>query len=126
MQDSAAFSEMSAEKKNVRQNIPGEECYGRIIDPIPPMNMTSLTERIACAKRGGPTFLETIRADPGTGDCPRNYVPCSNYTGPTDTVCVREYEKQFECPIIDLFVVQDVARPYFESLGFEVTSMGYP
>jgi len=49
--------------------------------------------------------LETIKVVPETGECPRSYVPCSNYTGPTDTICVKEYEKEFECPIIDLFVV---------------------
>ena len=84
---------------------PDQECYGRIVDPIAPVNMTSLTSRISCAKRGGPIFLDTVRVESETGKCPRNYVPCSNYTGPTDTVCVKEYSKEFECPILDIFVV---------------------
>ena len=33
-------------------------CDGEIIEPIPPMNMTVISGRLACAKRGGPTFVE--------------------------------------------------------------------
>ena len=84
---------------------PNEGCNGRIVDEIAPKNMTVISDNIACAKRGGPSFLETVRVDPNTLKCPRNYVPCSMYTLATDTVCVKEYEAEFECPIIDLFVV---------------------
>ena len=78
-----------------------------MIDAIPPVNMTSINGKVACAKRGGPNFLETIRPDPVTKECPRNHVPCSIYTNYTDTVCVKEYELDFECPIIDMFVVHE-------------------
>ena len=37
---------------------------GDIIDGIPPINMTIDTGMISCGKRGGPTFIETIRVDP--------------------------------------------------------------
>ena len=54
-----------------------EGCNGSIIDAIPPVNMTSITDMVACAKRGGPNFLDTIRPDPKTLKCPYSYVPCS-------------------------------------------------
>mmetsp|Transcript_42405 Transcript_42405/g.55914 ORF Transcript_42405/g.55914 Transcript_42405/m.55914 type:complete len:154 (-) Transcript_42405:1785-2246(-) len=44
----------------------------------------------------------------------------------TDTVCVKEYEREFECPIIDLFVVHETIKPYLEANGFTVTDVGYP
>ena len=103
-----------------------DECMGRVVPPIAPINMTSISDRKACAKRGGPTFLETVRVSPDTGYCPRGYVPCSAYTSLTDTVCVKEYEKEHECPIIDLFVVHETIKPYLEANGFTVTSVGYP
>lgn len=80
-------------------------CDGTVIDSIPPVNMTAMTGLIACGKRGGPNFLETIRPDPYTLECPRNYIPCSKFTPANDTVCVKEYERDFECPIIDLFII---------------------
>ena len=67
-------------------------CRGDIIRGIPPVDMTSITGKIACGKRGGPTFLESIRVDPETEECPRTYVPCSAITEADDTVCVKEYE----------------------------------
>ena len=47
-----------------------EGCNGAIIDAIPPVNMTAITGMRACAKRGGPNFLDTIRPDPNTLVCP--------------------------------------------------------
>ena len=65
---------------------------GDIIDAIAPINMTIDSGMISCGKRGGPTFLETVRVDPMTKECPRGLVPC-NYNSPADeTVCVKEYE----------------------------------
>ena len=34
-----------------------EECYGELIDSIAPINMTVISGKITCAKRGGPTFI---------------------------------------------------------------------
>jgi hypothetical protein len=87
--------------------------------------MTSITGKIACAKRGGPTFLETIRVDPDTEECPRTYVACSPITSADDTVCVKEYEVEFECPIIDMTVIQERSIPYYKANFFEVTEGGF-
>ena len=87
--------------------------------------MTAITDRVACAKRGGSNFLETVRPNYNTLECPRNYVPCSIFTTANDTVCVKEYEKDFECPIIDMFVVHENLIPYLTENGFEVTEDGY-
>jgi len=91
---------------------------GEIVDELPHVNLTAISGKVACAKRGGPTFLETVRVDLETQECPRTYVPCSTYTTATDTVCVKEYEKDFECPIIDLFIVKDEEIPYLKENGF--------
>ena len=64
-------------------------CVGEeIIESIPPINMTAIGDHIPCAKRGGPTFVETIRVDKDTFKCPEPYQPCSNLTTPDETVCV--------------------------------------
>ena len=104
----------------------GDACKGRIVESLPPVNMTSLSGKVACAKRGGPTFLETVRVDPASNECPRGYEPCSPYTSANDTVCVEPYKKEHECPIIDLMVVQDTSIPRMKASGFEVTDEGYP
>ena len=96
-----------------------------MIDAIPAVNMTSIAEKVACAKRGGPNFLETIRPDPETFFCPRNTVPCSYYTTINDTICVKEYERDYECPIIDMFVVHEDLIPYLRANGFELTEEGF-
>ena len=42
----------------------GDSCDGVVIDPIPAINMTAIHDVIPCVKRGGPTFVETIKVDP--------------------------------------------------------------
>jgi hypothetical protein len=54
--------------------------------------MTSFIGKVACAKRGGPTFLETVRVDPETKECPEDLVACSDYTTAENTVCVKDEE----------------------------------
>ena len=83
--------------------------------------MTSISGKISCAKRGGPTFLETVRVDPITLKCPEGLVPCSLYTDATDTVCMEPNLVQTECPIIDVFVMHEDLIPYLTQNGFEVT-----
>ena len=102
-----------------------EQCYGRVVDPIPPVNMTVITDKVACAKRGGATFLNAQRVDPYTFECTTGHVPCSAYTAPSDTICVKPYEKEFECPIIDLFVVHQELIPHLTAHGYQVTEDGY-
>lgn len=100
-------------------------CDGQFIEGIPPVNMTAISGKIACGKRGGPNFLETVRVDSVTNECPYPLVPCSKITNATDTVCVKEYERDYECPIIDLFVIHEDNSPFFEANGFQVTEGGY-
>ena len=88
------------------------ECNGKVVDAIPAVNMTSITGFTTCAKRGGPNFLETVRTVGVNNICPEDYVPCTTLTNSTDTVCVREEERELNCPIIDIFVVHQDLIPY--------------
>ena len=101
-------------------------CAGRVVPPIPPLNMTSIADRTACAKRGGPNFLDTVRVHRSSGKCPSGLVRCSPETSFTDTVCVKEEDREAECPIIDLFVVHETVAYYYRSQGFNLTKDGYP
>ena len=100
-------------------------CNGKVIEGIAPVNMTQISGKSACGKRGGPTFLDTVRVDPVTLECPFPLVPCSKITNATDTICVKEYEREYECPIIDVFVIHEDNSQFFEANGFEVTEGGY-
>ena len=102
----------------IRLHTEDRDCPGKIIPEMPPINMTSITGFTACAKRGGPTFLETVRVDPRTRVCPRGYVPCSTNTDRSDTVCVRDYEKEHECPIIDIVVIHENNIALYKSSGY--------
>ena len=85
-----------------------DDCDGDIFDEIPPINMTSEQNALVCGKRGGKNFLETQRVDPVTYECPQNFVPCSDLTPPSETVCVESSKKDEECPILDImFIKQD-------------------
>ena len=86
-------------------------CDGDIRSQIKPINMTIDSGMIVCGKRGGPTFMETSRVDPITKQCSRGLVPCSKTSPPRETVCVKEYEREFECPILDLFIVKESNIP---------------
>lgn len=69
----------------------GDSCEGEeVIESIPPINMTAIGDHIPCGKRGGPTFVESIRVDKNTFKCPEPYQPCSNLTTPDETICVQE------------------------------------
>ena len=50
--------------------------------------MTNIAGMIACGKRGGPTFMNTIRVDPVTKECPQDTIPCSPYSDNTSTICI--------------------------------------
>ena len=90
------------------------------------MNMTVDSGMIVCGKRGGPTFMETVRVDPTTKECPRGLVPCSDKTPPSETVCVKEYEREFECPIIDIYILKEHEKADAVQLGYQVTETGFP
>ena len=48
-------SENSLKLVSIRE---GSLCDGEVADFIPPINMTTISGKISCAKRGGPTFIE--------------------------------------------------------------------
>ena len=79
-------------------------CDGEVLPGIPPINMTVTTGKIICGKRGGPTFLETVRVEKKTRKCPEGYVACSRFTGLTETICI-EPDKIDDCPIIDFLAI---------------------
>lgn len=43
-----------------------KSCDFTFIEAIPPILMTSMSGMIACGKRGGPTYLDTVRVNEGT------------------------------------------------------------
>jgi len=96
------------------------------VPPILPINMTSITDKTACAKRDGPTFIETIRVDAVTLECPGDMVPCSIFTSFTDTVCISPSERHDKCPIIDILVVHEAMVEHLKGHAFKVTEIGYP
>ena len=49
-----------------------------VIDKIEPIEMNQIKGKVACAKRGGPNFVDSKRVDPKTLKCPYGYVPCSD------------------------------------------------
>jgi len=54
----------------IRINGKGEPCRGRVVPAIPPVNMTIISDKIACGKRGGANFLNTVQVDRLTNSCP--------------------------------------------------------
>ena len=92
-------------------------CDGEVLPAIPPINMTETYGKIICGKRGGPTFLETVRVEKKTRKCPENYVACSRFTGLTETVCI-EPDKIDDCPIIDLLAINNYSERAWKELDY--------
>ena len=71
--------------------------------------MTNIAGMTLCAKRGGPSFIETIRVDTSTLKCPEGTVPCSQKSDASNTVCMAPSELE-QCPILDIMVIysQDI------------------
>ena len=88
--------------------------------------MTVISGRLACAKRGGPTFIEQKRVDKKTLQCPEGYQRCSDKTWPSETVCIEQDKLDTDCPIIDLFVINDYEAGLWIKKGFKVSELGYP
>ena len=60
-----------------------------------------------CATLSSTTYLDSIKAESSTGNCPFDYpVPCSRFTSPENTICVASEEmKADSCPITDVKLV---------------------
>ena len=69
--------------------------------------MTAINGMVACGKRGGPTFLETVRVDSVLMTCPEGYEPCSVETSPSETICMPLGSDMSECPILDLVIFNE-------------------
>ena len=95
-----------------------------MVDGVDPIQMTSIYDMVACGKRGGPTYLETVRVDTVTLSCPQGYVPCSEFTIPSDTICIEPERKRLDCPIIDMFLVKD-SMVEFWGENYEYTNVSF-
>ena len=40
-----------------------EGCRGEIVDEIEPIEMVALMDKVICAKRGGASFIDSVRVD---------------------------------------------------------------
>ena len=102
-----------------------ESCNGEMVKGIPPINMTSFSGKVACGKRGGPSFINSRRVGAYTWTCPDGFVPCSLTTLPTETVCIEPDKKPADCPILDFIVIHEEAARSYQNIGYSVTEDGY-
>lgn len=79
-----------------------DNCKGWKLPEILPLNMTKIYGVSFCARRGGSTFLDTVRVDPQVNSCPGDLKPCTQDTRATETTCVSDLA---DCPILDIMVV---------------------
>lgn len=89
------------------------------------MNMSNLNGVIACAKRGGNDFLSSVRPNPKNFiniQCPDDYVPCSNLTSRSETICVT---KLANCPILDILLIDESFASTWESKGYTVSDKSF-
>ena len=99
--DSSLYSLVVMQNEDVTCTAEGSE----MIEGIPAINMTSVSGVVACGKRGGTSFLDTVRVDEESRECPNGMVPCSDQTQPSETVCVDPDKIEEQCPILDFFVI---------------------
>ena len=83
--------------------------------------MTSIGGMTACGKRGGPSFIDTVRVDAETFDCPAGYEPCSKETTASETICWPLSESKADCPIIDILVISTENEERWNSKGYVTT-----
>ena len=79
--------------------------------------MTNISGMVVCAKRGGPTFMETKRVDPFSLKCPRGTTPCLPNSHPA-TVCLEEEKHSTECPIVDILIIYNKDIEIYENRGY--------
>ena len=70
-------------------NIFNGECNGQKIESINSINMTKqFNDIVVCARRGGKSFIDSIRIDPRKEKCPEELLPCIQDSFATQTTCV--------------------------------------
>ena len=62
--------------------------------------MHSFEGKLICGKRGGLPFIEAVRPDIETGECPEEFAPCSLLTSVEHTICYdTNMPMEDQCPI---------------------------
>lgn len=88
--------------------------------------MTDIGGVTACAKRGGPSLNETVRADAQTFNCPAGYSPCSDKVSPSETVCWPDGESKENCPILDIIIISVDFEESWIRRGYKMTQNTFP
>lgn len=97
-------------------------CSGTLKVGLEAINMTNIGGMLVCGKRDGQNFLESIRVNPETHECPPGYDPCSAETTPSETVCWPTGASKDACPIIDLVVISSKSAQKWIDKGYTVTA----
>lgn len=85
--------------------------------------MTSINGKIICGARSGTDFWRQKRVDRYSNQCPEGYSKCSNETSESETVCISEKRyKEFECPILDLVIINEAYAPTWQSQGYQIAA----
>ena len=76
------------------------------MDNVPPIIQSDLGGYKVCGRRGGASFLQTVRPNKDlqtdSYKCPESYVPCDSLSeDPNAIICV-ESETIEDCPITDI------------------------
>ena len=70
-----------------------------------PKMMATIDGKNICGTRNGSSFLEAIRPDSNSGNCPMGTTPCSQFTSPENTVCYPQDQHEELCPITEIRIV---------------------
>ena len=95
--------------------------------------MTQLEGVRICGRRGGQSFLNTVRPNKD-GVCPDKTIPCSKNTSPENTICVEpgatENGISNDCPITEIKLVDPIEAnqldpAYYKVLDFKQWKLVY-
>ena len=77
---------------------------------------------LVCGKRGGPSFVQTVRVNPLYYKCPDGYERCSPHTSHSETICMPYENNKRDCPIIDMLVIAAEQEGMWRNRGYQTTS----
>mmetsp|Transcript_10651 Transcript_10651/g.13184 ORF Transcript_10651/g.13184 Transcript_10651/m.13184 type:complete len:173 (+) Transcript_10651:358-876(+) len=86
--------------------------------------MNKLATSLVCVKRSSRKLDDYKKADLW-GICPGDTSPCSPYTSASDTICIKDSERE-SCPIIDLFLAQGGAKAKLQDAKYTVLNTAVP
>ena len=98
----------------------GNNCDGARVPGLPPVEINGTENVTICAKRGGPSFMNTTRVDPALLRCPSGFSPCSRETKHTETICLEPERIPTDCPIIDMMLVKESEALSWQADGYTV------